>query len=278
MSDPEVSVISICRNEEAVIRLTIESLLSQTYDNFEYIIKDGASEDDTVEIAESFSERFKERGIAYRVISESDNGIYDAMNAAVGYAGGKWINFMNGGDCFYGRDTLKNIFEGKNFDGIDLLYGDTLEEEYGEFYYFRKCPGLIEQRMPFSHQSVFAKKELLEKFPFDLKYRIAADYNFLLQAYQQGSVFKDTGEIVAVIGKSGVSSVRLKDTYLESVRLRRERGIPQPSDDEIKRNMWKIDLRQFGMDHFPKGIKYCIRKVQKTLRHQKKVEYRRGQL
>ena len=131
--------------------------------------------------------------------------------------------------------------------------------------------------MPFSHQSVFAKRELLKEFPFDLKYRIAADYNFLLEVHEKGCVFMDSGEIVAVVSKSGVSSVRLKDTYLESLRLRQDRGIPQPTGRELERKLWIISLKQFGMDHFPKWVKYCIRKVQRWTRRQRRAEYKRGQ-
>ena len=277
MAGPEVTIISVSRNEGAAIRPTIESVLSQTYDDFEYIIKDGASTDDTVKIAEEYSERFKKRGIDYKIVSAPDKGIYDAMNTGVALSKGRWINFMNAGDCFYGKDTLKNIFSGREPEEAQLLYGDAIEEEYGEFYYFRKCPELIAERMPFSHQSVFARRELLEEFPFDLKYRIAADYDFLLRAYKKGAVFKDSRETVAVVSKSGVSSVRLKDTYLESLRLREDRGIPQPSGAELKRKLWILELKQFGMDHFPDWVKYCIRKVQRWLRHQRKAEYKRGQ-
>ena len=205
MGSPEVSVISISRNEGEAIRPTIESVLAQTYGDFEYIIKDGASTDDTVKIAEEYSEKFKERGISYKIISAPDKGIYDAMNTGAGISRGRWINYMNAGDTFYGRDTLKNIFAGTDLSGADLIYGDTIEEEFGEFYYFRKCPELIEERMPFSHQSVFAKRELLEEFPFNLKYRIAADYDFLLEAHKKGCVFKDSGEIVGEVSESRVS-------------------------------------------------------------------------
>ena len=280
MGSPEVSIISISRNEGDAIRPTIESVLAQTYTDFEYIIKDGASTDNTVRIAEEYSEEFKKRGISYKIVSEPDKGIYDAMNTGVKLSRGSWINFMNAGDCFYAKDTLKKIFgrQAAGGEAAELIYGDTIEEEFGEFYYFRKCPELIEVRMPFSHQSVFAKRELLEEFPFDLKYKIAADYNFLLQAHEKGCKFKDCGEIVAVVSKSGVSSVKLKDTYLESLRLREDRGIPQPKGKELERRLRIINLKQFGMDHFPNWVKYCIRKVQRWTRHQKKAEYRRGQL
>ncbi len=83
--------------------------------------------------------------------------------------------------------------------------------------------------------------------------------------------FSDSGVLVGRVSKTGTSSVRLKDTLIESIHIRRAHGIPQPTDDELKRKMWWIDLKQFGMDHFPGWLKYVIRKVQRTVRGQKKV-------
>ncbi|SKB57330.1 Glycosyl transferase family 2 [Lachnospiraceae bacterium] len=266
-----ISVITICYNERGSIRATMDSVLSQTYQDFEYIIKDGGSTDDTVEIAKSYEDAFHKKGIRFKVISGKDKGIYDGMNAGVREASGDWINFMNAGDEFFSKDVLEKIFAGRNWDGTDLIFGDTAEEEFGELHYFRKCPELIEARMPFSHQSVFVRREEMLKHPFDLKYPIGADYNFLLTLNDEKKVFSDSDVLVARISKTGTSSVRLRDTFLESIQIRREHGIPQPTDEELRKKMWWIDLKQFGMDHFPKWLKYAIRSVQRTLRGQKKV-------
>ncbi len=267
-----ITVITVCYNEEKYIAATIESVLSQTYPDFEYIIKDGGSADGTVKIAESYRSCFEERGIPFKLISEPDKGLYDAMNIAVKQASGEWINFMNSGDCYFSKNVLSDIFEKNDWSSSDLLFGDTAEEEFGEYHYFRKCPEKIKERMPFSHQSVFARTRLMRSFPFDLKWKIGADYNFLLNAYTAGCMFSDTGVLIAKVSKTGVSSVRLKDTYLESIAIRRENGIETPSDEEINKQMWSINIRQFGMDYFPGWLKYWIRKVQRKLRHQKRVE------
>lgn len=266
-----ISVITICYNERDSIRGTIESVLGQTYHDFEYIIKDGGSSDDTVSIARSYEKAFVEKGIKFRLITARDKGIYDGMNAGVAEACGEWINFMNAGDEFFSNDVLEKIFKDRDWSGTDLIYGDMAEEEFGELHYFRKCPELIEERMPFSHQSVFVRREELLRHPFDLKYPIGADYNFLLTLNDEKKKFSDSGVLVGRVSKTGTSSVRLKDTFIESIHIRREHGIPQPTDDELKRKMWWIDLKQFGMDHFPGWLKYVIRKVQRTVRGQKKV-------
>ena len=107
--------------------------------------------------------------------------------------------------------------------------------------------------------------------PFDTSLKITADYDFLLRAKKAGKTFKDSGVVTALISKDGVSTVKLKDTYLESIQVRRNNGIKQPDEKEIQKALKFVDLKQFGMDHFPKWLKFCIRRVQRFMRHQKKL-------
>lgn len=265
-----ISIITVCYNEERAIDDTIKSVFDQTYTDYEYIIKDAGSTDATVEKARKWENRFKEKNIPFKIVSGIDRGIYDGMNRGVEASSGEYVNFMNAGDRFFSDDVLMRIFGGNDKDA-DLLYGDTAEEEFGELHYFRKCPELIESRMPFSHQSVFVKRELLVEYPFRLKYRIAADYDFLLTLHEKGHVFKDTQVLVAKVSKTGSSSINLKDTYIETMKLRKSHGIKVPEGSELKKTLLWLDIKQFGMDHFPDGLKYLIRKVQRFMRGQKKV-------
>lgn len=98
-----ISVVTICFNEEKSLAATMGSVLSQTYDDFEYIIKDGGSTDRTLEIAEGFRQGFDERKIPFRIISGKDSGLYDAMNIAAEAASGSFVVFMNSGDLFFRR-------------------------------------------------------------------------------------------------------------------------------------------------------------------------------
>ena len=263
-----ISIITICYNEENSIDETIRSVCSQTYTDYEYIIKDGGSKDGTLKTVQKWEKTFKDKGIAFKVISSRDKGIYDGMNEAVKLSNGEFVNFMNAGDSFLSPDVLEKIFKDKDHNGTDLIYGDTVEEEFGELHYFRKCPELIKERMPFSHQSVFVRRELLTKYPFRAEYPIAADYDFLLTLYEKGYVFKDSLVAVAKVSKTGKSSVDLKGTYIESMRLRKDHGLPVPEGSELKKKLFWIGLKQFGMDHFPDGLKYMIRKVQRKMRGQ----------
>ncbi len=263
-----LSVITVCYNAGPSIKRTIESVLAQDFKDFEYLVKDGGSTDDTLLIVSSYKDRFESEGISFKLISEKDEGIYDAMNKAVRASNGKWINFMNAGDCFYSKEVLSDIFKKSNYVNDGILYGDAIEYEYGHYYKFRKSFKNIESTMPFSHQSAFVNRELLIRYPFKLEYPIGADYDFLLSMYKKGYHFKDTGVIVCIITKDGVSSLKLYDTFYETLKIRKSHGIEMPSEKKIKRSLKISEIKQYVMDHFPDLIKKQIRKLQWAVRGQ----------
>ena len=104
----KITVITVCHNAAKTLEKTIKSVLNQTYPNIEYIIIDGGSTDDTVDIIKRYADR-----LAYW-ISEPDKGIYDAMNKGIEVATGEWINFMNAGDTFYEENTIDFVLEAIN--------------------------------------------------------------------------------------------------------------------------------------------------------------------
>lgn len=266
-----VSIVTVCYNAEKTIEHVLESVLSQTYQDFEYVIKDGGSTDKTMQMIDRYRERFLQRGIPFVVESEKDDGIYDAMNQAVKLCSGTWINFMNADDRFYNANVLEHIFGQNEYETSHILYGDTLEVEFGEYYYYCKNLDLITKRMPFSHQSTFAKRDVLLEYPFNLQYRIAADYDFLLTTYQAGLTFTDVNTIVSVVEKEGVSSLSLYDSFVQAVELHKNHGIVNFTERQYKRKVRYAKIKQFGMDYFPNWLKYFIRRIQRFLRKQKRV-------
>ena len=265
---PILSVITVCFNAGRSIIRTLESVLAQEYKDFEYIVKDGGSVDETLEILSGYEDRFRQAGIPFRIESEKDGGIYDAMNRAVRLSKGKWINFMNAGDCFYSKEVLALIFKKSNYVNDGILYGDAIEYEYGHYYRFRKSFKDIEYTMPFSHQSAFVNRELLIRYPFKTEYPIAADYDFLLSMYKKGYHFRDTGVIVCIISKDGVSSLKLYDTFYETLKIQRSHDVALPSEEKLKRSLKVSELKQYVMDHFPDIVKKQIRRLQWALRGQ----------
>ena len=118
-----VSIVTACYNSEKTIEQTLQSVLSQTYDNLEYIIIDGKSTDRTLEIVESYREKFLGRGIAYSVYSERDNGIYDAMNKGISKASGDVIGLLNSDD-WYEPILAETVAETYTKTGFDMMYAD----------------------------------------------------------------------------------------------------------------------------------------------------------
>jgi len=265
MSTPKVSVVTICYNAKCELPLTMESVLAQDYSDFEYIIQEGASTDGSSSVIESYRSKFEERGINFIYNHGKDAGIYDAMNKGVQAANGEYINFMNAGDCFYSESVLSSIFSADSSSqekSPTIIYGDCAEYEYGRFNLFIKNMKGIEEVMPFSHQSVFAKRDFLIEHPFNLSYRYSADYDFLLTAYDLGVEFADCKEIVCITNKDGLSSVNYHDMLIESANILKSHNKYHHSEKELAKIERILKLKQFVLDHFPVFIKKAIRSYQ----------------
>jgi len=186
MSNTLVSVITVVLNDNRHIASTIESVLSQTYQNREYIIIDGGSTDGTVDIIRKY-----ENELSYWM-SEPDKGLYDAMNKGTCLAKGEWISYMNSGDLFSSNDILNKIFS-DNYNYIynkDVIYSDVIAKMEKEFKY-RKARKIRSfwRGLPFSHQSHFVKTSLAKNKLFNLEYKISADYDFLYSVYKNNASF-----------------------------------------------------------------------------------------
>ncbi len=262
-----VSVVTICYNAAKTLRLTLESVLAQDYNDFEYIIQDGASTDETASIIDEYKGKFQERNIPFYYYCEKDNGIYDAMNRGAAHSHGTWVNYMNAGDCFYNATVLSDIFTGKSYPSAAVLYGDCLVYEYGRFYFFGKHPDKIYEIMPFSHQSAFARRELLIRFPFRTEYKYSADYDFLLTVADREMHFADTGVIIGITEKEGLTAVNYKDTLLQTAEIQAMHNHPV-QEKELTQIVRSLTIKQYVLDHFPVCIKKAIRGIQIKLRHE----------
>lgn len=159
---PTVTIVTVCYNAEAVIAKTIESVLNQTYQNVEYIIIDGGSTDETLEIINSYKDKID------FFLTEPDNGIYDAMNKGINFSTGTFVNFLNAGDNFSREDILNNIFT-SNYDNSTLLYGDiNAIKESGESIRVNAVDFVndksIKKGMKVCHQAIFYHKDILQLY------------------------------------------------------------------------------------------------------------------
>lgn len=204
----KLTIVTVNRNNSEGLKRTIESVLLQSFKDYEYIVIDGASTDDSISVIESFS---KNNTIKWK--SEPDKGVYDAMNKALLMASGEWVCFMNSGDCFNSSSVLKDIFVGHHEEVAesDVIYGDTVNVfSWGKIV---KSPLPLEkimERMPFCHQSSFVRTDKARKFMFDCKYKIAADYDLFYKLYNDHVRFMYIPVIIAAYeAEEGMSSVNI---------------------------------------------------------------------
>jgi glycosyltransferase involved in cell wall biosynthesis len=201
----KISVITVCKNAGKTLENTIKSVLSQTYQNIEYIVIDGNSSDDTMDILKKYRSRIS------RLISEEDGGIYQAMNKGIKVSTGDIIIFMNSGDIFYDKSVVENILS-KWPSGTDIVYGDVFlvnekkikhQSNVGKpfFMYDNIC-----------HQSMFIKRDCFRKVGFfNEKYKIAADFDWLIRGiFEYNLVIKYIGTVVSCYQGGGISSDKEK--------------------------------------------------------------------
>lgn len=215
----KVSIITVTYNAQDCIEKTMRSVLSQRYRDFEYIIKDGNSSDNTNLIINNIIHSTSKNEIIKHITS-NDKGIYDAMNEAVKCASGEWIIFMNAGDIFYDDNVLSDIFSLQYGEDIGVMYGHALLKLMGNRgLVMTYNPDTMRKGGSLCHQSVFEKKEYLIRFPFDTKLKILADRDHFLYLMKQGIKFRKVNIIVAKEDRNGISSVNYPQFYREAKLL-----------------------------------------------------------
>lgn len=184
----KISVITAVWNSEKTIKDAIDSVLSQTYKNIEYIIVDGESTDGTVDIVKSYGDRIS------KFISEKDNGIYYAMNKGIKLVTGDVICFLHSDDIYASSDILQEVVDIFKFVYTDGIYGDLIyTPKNNTEIVLRYWKGkdfdeslLAKGWMP-AHPTLFLRREVYEKFGcFDTSFKIAADYDFILRILKGG--------------------------------------------------------------------------------------------
>ena len=223
-----VSIITVCYNAGKTIESTLQSVLGQTYQLYEYIIVDGQSTDVTNQIIQKYIPLFANRGIRVKYVSEKDEGIYYAMNKAVAMAEGVWVAFMNADDSYYNDTILEDIFADERYLDYDVIYGSTnfisennswIEEPYDL--------DVLRNRVAFAHQSGFVKTEIMKEKLFDVDYKYAADYQLFLELWLENKRFKRLeNRIVSNFSMLGLSTVKAYASIAELRKIRFMHRIP----------------------------------------------------
>lgn len=213
----KISVVTVCYNACGVIEDTIQSVLTQTYPYIEYIIVDGGSTDRTMDTVRQY-----ESDDRLRIISEPDNGIYDAMNKGGRLAGGDYIQFLNAGDTFRDERVIEKVIERIKELKADVVYGDIIYcypdgsksvRVYGQF-----CSSLFYYLSGdcINHQAIFAGRECFRKHQFNLSYRICADREWMIRLKRDGYRFKALNMIICEYSlDENSASIRNENIYYE---------------------------------------------------------------
>lgn len=212
-----VSIITVCYNSEKTIAQTIESVLHQSYREIEYIIVDGNSTDRTMEIVERYQAEFDGR---MKVVSEPDDGIYDAMNKGIRMASGELIGIINSDD-FYEPDAVAVMAKIYKQGMCVVMYGEirSLVDEKEESISLLSHE-FLDQRM-IRHPACFVTRSAYEKYGlFDTRYCCVADYDLMLRYHRSGGVeFIPVYEVIANFRNEGVcNSMR---AYLDLLDLQK---------------------------------------------------------
>ena len=218
---PKFSIITITYNAASVIEPTLASVAAQTYRNFEYLLIDGGSSDDTVAKAQASGIEFA------HIVSERDNGLYDAMNKGIKLAKGDYLCFLNAGDAFHSSDTLDKIVAAIP-DGTtlpDILYGETAEvDENRNFVRMRRLQApeklhwtSFKQGMLVCHQAFYARRDLVPMY--DLKYRLSADVDWCIKIMKRSENMVNVGFTVVDYLQNGLSLQNHRASLIERFKI-----------------------------------------------------------
>jgi glycosyltransferase involved in cell wall biosynthesis len=213
----KISIITVTFNNLSGLKKTIESVTRQTYPEKEYIIIDGGSIDGSINLIKNYGSKID------LWLSESDNGIYDAMNKGIKLATGEWILFMNSGDIFCDSGTLDVIFTDKLFEKTDIIYGNTIysdtnkllraSEELNRYYFFSDT---------LCHQSLFTSRSSFKKVGYyNPDYKYISDREWLLRAKIADLKFHYVNEVVSIWDPNGFCKTNPGSVSMELDKMRK---------------------------------------------------------
>jgi glycosyltransferase involved in cell wall biosynthesis len=231
----KISIITVVYNNKDTIQAAMNSVLSQDYDNLEYIVIDGASTDGTIKLINDVAAKYPRKNI--KLISERDNGIYDAMNKGIDLATGEILGTLNSDDVYIDNQVLKRVSDAFSDKSIESSYSDLV---YVDKYnlnkiirYWKSCDyrdGLFTKGWVPPHPTFFLRKKIYQKYGlFDLDYRLAADFELMvrfLEKYRIRSVYIPKVLVkMRMGGATNKSVINILKQNLEIYRAGKKNGV-----------------------------------------------------
>lgn len=211
-----LSVITVTYHAEETVERTLQSVAKQTYPHMEHILVDGNSKDNTVDLIKKYD---NDKMIW---ISEPDQGLYDAMNKAVGLSKGDYLCFLNAGDTFHTSETVEKMMQTMEpNDNPDIIYGETaIVDNNGKFLRMRrlKSPQKLhyksfKQGMLVCHQAFIVRRKLFE--PYSLKYRFSSDFDWAIRMMKQAKSIHNTHLTLIDYLNEGLTTTNRKKSLKE---------------------------------------------------------------
>lgn len=227
----KISIITVCYNSARTIADTLRSIAGQTYPDIEYIVIDGGSSDGTVGLIRELGPQ------GTVIVSEADDGIYDAMNKGIALATGDVIGFLNADDVYADTDVLAKVAKVMAHEGLDALFGDVEffrsenpERTVRRYRSARFSPGRIAWGSMPAHPALFLHRRVYERFgSFRTDYRISGDFELVARIFHQNTLkYRYLPEVLVRMRTGGVSTGGWRNTLLlnrEVLRACRENGI-----------------------------------------------------
>jgi glycosyltransferase involved in cell wall biosynthesis len=209
------SVVTVCFNSDKTLTDTFDSVLSQSYSDFEYIVIDGQSTDKSVEIIKIYQKKFHARGIGFRYVSEPDSGIYSAFNKGILMSSGNFIAILNSDDVFKSEVLSRAHSIISSNASFEIFHGEIelIDRD-------KKCKPIVKTpivsvsrlfwiEMSIYHPTLFISRRLYSKYIYDESFKIVADYKFVMRLLLDGHQFFNFNFIVVQMRLGGASSLFL---------------------------------------------------------------------
>jgi len=220
---PLISIITVTYNAGAFLERTIRSVQAQSYPHIEYLLIDGASKDQTMQIAEAH------RASIHYLLSEPDEGLYDAMNKGLRAASGEYVLFLNAGDTFYAADTLARVFQ-HHQEETDIYYGEAqlIDAESLQAKGLRSeltphrlpktlCWQDLRLGMVVCHQAFIVRRKLAPLY--DTRFRYSADVDWVITCLKKAKKVTYTESIIATFLEGGLSSQKRRQSLEERYQV-----------------------------------------------------------
>lgn len=241
----KISIITVTYNSAATLRDTMESILSQTYTDIEYLVVDGLSKDNTMDIVREYEPRF---GGRMKWISEKDHGLYDAMNKGIRMSTGDIVGILNSDDFYTSNDILEKIVVGFD-DNVDAVYGDL---HYVHADNLQRCvryysseifkPSLMRMGFIPAHPTFYCRRKYFDKYGcYKADYKIAADFDLLLRFIYVNNIKTKYLPIDMVTMRIGGASTNGLKGRLGGMR----EHLRSLKENGIKSNWFILSLRYF---------------------------------